>query len=389
MFMSTRFLFRSLVQSTLVGCVLAGAAVAQTPQGTISGRVTDAITGKPIAPVQVTVVGTNLGTQVNNQGQYTLRGVTPGTVEVRVLRVGFAEQRQTVTVTAGQTVPLDFQMRAVAVTLSPVVTTATGEQRRLEVGNSIARIDASEIVQTRAIANMADLLTSRAAGVQVFGPTQIGAGTRVRIRGTSSLSLSNNPLYVVDGIRVEGTTGSSSVSVGGTLPARVNDLNPDEIESISVVRGPSAVPLYGTAGANGVIVIQTKRGIAGRPQFTYFTEQGAHVDRNTYPDAYRGWRTSTTAANNSTVSNTAQCFLTQVISAACKQDSVTSFNLYEDAESTPNGIGHRQLHGLQVRGGSETLRYFLHGEWENDDGVLKVPEFDKRYLAAHFPRIRP
>jgi len=380
---------RSLVQAVLIGAFVAGRADAQVQQGAITGRVTDAITGQPIVSVQVNVIGTNVGTQVNSQGQYTLRGVTTGAVEVRVVRVGFAEQRRTVTVTAGETVALDFQMRAVAVELSPVVTTAIGDQRRLEVGNSIARIDAAQIVQTRAISNMGDLLTSRAAGVQVFGPTQIGAGTRVRIRGTSSLSLSNNPLYVVDGIRVEGTTGSSSVSVGGTLPARVNDLNPDEIESISVVRGPSAVPLYGTAGANGVIVVQTKRGIAGRPQFTYFTEQGGHVDRNTYPDAYRGWRTSTTAANNSTVSNTAQCFLTQVASGACKQDSVTSYNLYEDPESTPNGVGYRQLHGLQVRGGSEILRYFLHGEWENDDGILKVPEFDKRYLAAHFPNLRP
>lgn len=386
MSMSSRIVLRSLVQITLLGVLFAGRAQAQ--QGTIAGRVTDAVTGQPVAQVQINVVGTNLGAQVNSQGQYTLRGVTPGTFEVRALRVGFAEQRRTVTVTAGQTVPLDFQMRAVAVTLSPVVTTATGEQRRLEVGNSIARIDAANIVETRAIANMGDLLTSRAAGVQVFGPTQIGAGTRVRIRGTSSLSLSNNPLYVVDGIRVEGTTGSSSVSVGGTTPARINDLNPDEIESITVVRGPSAVPLYGTAGANGVIVIQTKRGISGRPQFTYFTEQGAHVDRNTYPDAYRGWRTSTTPANNSTVSNTAQCFLTQVAAGTCKQDSVTSYNLYEDPESTPYGIGYRQLHGLQVKGGSETLRYFLHGEWEDDNGILKVPDFDKRYLVAHTRTLR-
>jgi TonB-dependent SusC/RagA subfamily outer membrane receptor len=86
----------------------------------------------------------------------------------------------------------------------------------------------------------------------------------VRIRGTSSLSLSNNPIYIVDGTRVEGTTASSTVSVGGTLPARVNDLNPEEIESIDVVRGPSAATLYGTDAANGVIVITTKHGVAGQ-----------------------------------------------------------------------------------------------------------------------------
>jgi TonB-linked SusC/RagA family outer membrane protein len=277
-------------------------------------------------------------------------------------------------------------MRAVAITLNPVVTTATGEQRRVEVGNSIAQVDAANVVETKAVSNMADLLNARAPGVSVIGGTQIGAGTRVRIRGTSSLSLSNNPIYIVDGVRVEGTTGSSPLSVGGTTPSRVNDLNPEEIENIEVVRGPSAATLYGTDAANGVIVITTKRGVAGKAQFTYFTEQGAHVDQNQYPTAYRGWRSGSTA------SNTTQCFLSQVAAAgtaACVQDSVTSYNLYDDPESTPNGVGYRQLHGLQVKGGSEALRYFLHGEWENDGGVLKVPEFDQRYLAAHGQFLSP
>jgi len=257
----------------------------------------------------------------------------------------------------------------------------------VEVGNSIAQIDAANVVATKAVSNMGDLLSTRTPGVDVFSGTQIGAGTRIRVRGTSSLSLSNNPIFIVDGIRVEGTTGSSSVSVGGTTASRVNDLNPDEIQTIEVVRGPSASTLYGTAAANGVIVITTKRGVAGRPQFTYFTEQGAHVDNNTYPDAYRGWRTQ--AGNTSTVSNTVQCFLSQVSTGVCKQDSVTSYNLYKDPESTPNGVGYRQLHGMQVRGGSETLKYFLHGEWTNDNGILKIPEFDQRYLLAHGRTLLP
>lgn len=389
MSMSSRIVLRSLVQAVLLGALVAGRVDAQEQQGIITGRVTDATTGQPISSTRVNVVSTAIGALTNDQGQYTIRGVSPGTYTVRVLRVGYAEQRGTAQVGAGQTATLDLQMRAVAVTLNPVVTTATGEQRRVEVGNSIAQVDAAKVVETRAVSNMGDLLTARAPGVQVVGGTQIGAGTRVRIRGTSSLSLSNNPLYIVDGIRVEGTTGSSSVSVGGTTPSRVNDLNPEEIESIEVVRGPSAATLYGTDAANGVIVITTKRGVAGRPQFTYFTEQGAHVDRNTYPTAYRGWRTGTTNATNSTPSNTTQCFLSQVASSACAQDSVTSYNLYKDPESTPNGVGYRQLHGLQVGGGSETFRYFLHGEWENDDGVLKVPEFDQRYLAARGRSLLP
>jgi TonB-linked SusC/RagA family outer membrane protein len=315
--------------------------------------------------------------------------VKPGQVEIRVLRVGFTEQRRPASVVAGQTASLDIQMAAIPLTLSPVVTTETGSQRRVELGNSIAQVDAAKVVAQTAVRNMGDLLTARAAGVTVYSPTQIGAGTRIRIRGTSSLSLSNNPIYVIDGIRVEGTTGSSSVSVGGTTPARVNDINPDEIESIEIVRGPSAATIYGTSAANGVIVITTKKGITGSPRFTYFTEQGANIDQNTYPLAYRGWTTGTTSSTTSAANNTVQCFLSARSAGTCKQDSVTSFGLYDDPETTPNGVGYRQLHGLQVRGGSETFRYFLHGEWMNDNGVLKIPDFEARYMAAHGRSLRP
>jgi TonB-linked SusC/RagA family outer membrane protein len=375
-----RFLPRSLRRAALLGAFIACPAGALSAQGTITGRVTDAASGQPIASAQVNVVNTTIGALTNDKGQYTIRGVQAGTQTVRVLRVGYAEQTGSVMVRDGQTVTLDLAMKAVAVTLNPVVTTATGEQRRVEVGNSIAQVNAAQIVATKGVANMADLLTARAPGVQVIPGTQIGAGSRIRIRGTSSLSLSNDPIYIIDGVRVEGGTGSNSISVGGTNPSRINDINPEEIESIEVVRGPSAATLYGTAAANGVVVITTKHGVAGAARWTYTTEQGANVDQNEYPTAYRGWRTGPTAATRSTPSNTVQCFLSQVAAGTCVQDSVTSFNLYKDPETTPNGVGYRQLHSLQVGGGSEALRYFLHGEWENNDGVLKVPEFDQRYL---------
>lgn len=373
----TRKVFHSLVLA-----VLLAPAVAEAQQGTITGRVTDALSGQPVSAVQLNVVGTNIGAQTNAEGQYTIRGVSPGTVELRALRIGFTEGRQSVVITAGGTATADFAMRSVPITLSALVSTATGDQRRVEVGNSIAQVQAAEIVETRAIANVGDLLTSRAAGVMVVPGTQTGAGVRVRIRGTSSLSLSNNPIYIIDGIRIEGATGSLSVGVGGTTPSRIGDLNPEEIETIEVIRGPSAATLYGTDAANGVIVITTKRGIAGAPQWTYYTEQTAITDENPYPTAYRGWRSGPTTSTRSTASNAVQCLLSQVSSGACTQDSVTSYNLHEDPDATPYGVGYRQQHGLQLRGGSEAVRYFLHGEWENEAGPVKVPEFEQRYLAA-------
>ncbi len=232
--MGTRYVFRSLALAAL----LAPFAGAQSQQGMISGQVTDAVSGQPVTGVLINVVGTALSTHTTTEGRYTIRGLTPGSVEVRALRLGYAERRQTVAVVAGQTATADFQMPPIATTLSPVVTTATGDQRRVEVGNAIAQINATEIVEKTATSNIGDLLTAKAAGVMVIPGTQTGAGIRNRIRGTSSLSLTNNPIYIIDGARVEGTTGSSSVSVGGTTASRVGDLNPEEIESIEVVRGP-------------------------------------------------------------------------------------------------------------------------------------------------------
>jgi TonB-linked SusC/RagA family outer membrane protein len=368
--------------SRAVALTFVAVSSVQAQRGTIRGRVTEEGNDRPIPHTQVGVVGSTAGSVTDGDGRYQITSVVPGEVTVRVVRIGFAGQSKTVTVTAGQTATVDFSLASVAMKLNPIVTTATGQQRRVEVGNAIAQVNAVDVVATQAVSQVADLLVSKAAGVTVFTGVQTGAGTRIRIRGTSSLSLSNNPIFIIDGIRVEGTTGSSAVSVGGTTPARIGDINPEEIESIEVVRGPSASTLYGTDAANGVIVITTKRGAVGRPQWTTYTEQTAITDRNEYPTAYWGWRTGTTSTTNSTPSNTVQCILSQVAANICVQDSVTSYNLHEDPESTPYGTGYRKQYGAQVSGGTELLRYFLHGEYEDEDGVTKVPEFEKRYLAA-------
>ncbi|NJD20495.1 MAG: SusC/RagA family TonB-linked outer membrane protein, partial [Gemmatimonadetes bacterium] len=360
---------------------LSGGPTSAQQQTTVVGRVTDAESGQAVAEVQIVVVGTNKQAFTNAEGRYVIRGVVAGNLTLRATRLGYGDMTREVSVAAGQSVNADFSMSPTPVALTGMVITATGEQRRVEVGNAIARVEAASVVQTRAVANVGDLLVAKAPGVIVIPGVQTGARTRVRIRGLSSMSLTRDPIYVIDGVRIENNNDAISVSVGGTTTSRVGDVNPEEIESIEVVKGPSAATLYGTDAANGVIVITTKRGVAGKPQWTYYTEQTAIEDRNTYPTAYRAWRTGTSSSTNSLPSNTVQCFLSQVMAGVCVQDSVTSYNLHEDPEATPYGIGYRQQHGLQVRGGNETIRYFLHGEWENEDAVTKVPEFEKRYMA--------
>ena len=376
---------RAMLAAVCLGTALVVAPVAIAQQAaTITGRITDAGSGQPVAAAQVNVVGTTLGAQANQEGIYTIRGAQPGTVQVRALRVGYAEMVQTATVAVGQATTLNFVMKPVAIMLTPTVVTATGETRRVEVGNAIAQVDAAKLVESRPIGNMGDLLTARAPGVQVIGGNSTGTGARVRIRGTSSLSLSNDPIYIIDGVRMQSSSNSQTIGVGGSTFSRMNDINPDEIESIEVVRGPSAATLYGTDAANGVIVITTKKGVAGKPQWTLFTQQAAIVDRNPWPANYNGVGRYTARAGAPT---TTFCYLTRqtlpaTSTSRCDLDSLVAFSPSQVDSTSPIGTGHLQSYGMQVRGGSEAVRYFVSGEWQNERGLQTLPPAQRNMLEA-------
>src|SRR6266513_1025202 len=355
-----------------VALLMGWVAVASAQQGTVGGTVKDATSGNPIVAARVAAVGTSSFAQTNATGHYVLPGLSPGPVTLRVSAIGYGAATQVVTVTAGEVTAQDFTLALQPYSLDEIVVTATGEQAKREVGNVINSIRADSLVATRPIANMHDLLGAKAPGVDVLAGNLTGAGARVRIRGTNSLSLNNEPLYIIDGVRMTADNNSSSIGIGGTNPSRINDINPEEIESIDVVKGPAAAALYGTAASTGVIIIKTKRGQPGPARWTAYAEQGIIKDLNEYPNAYRGWRTLPTA---STTQNGTQCILTQVASGFCTQDSVSSFNLFNDPTATPNGTGYRNQYGLQVSGGSDVSSYFVSGEYENEVGQLKMPSF--------------
>jgi len=365
-------------------------AIATAPlaaqNATVSGRVTDQASGQPIQEARVIVIGTSLFTTSGQDGKFTLRNVSPGTPEIRVLRVGYAEQKKPIRTAPGETVTLDFAMTQTVVRLEDVVTTATGEQRRTELGNSVSTLDASKIVLNSPIHQMGDLLVAKAPGVQVLPGNMTGGGSRVRVRGTASLSLSNDPIYIIDGIRMTSDNGSAgannSLSVGGTAPSRVNDLNPDEIENIEIVKGPSAATLYGTAAANGVIVITTKKGRAGAPKWNFSTEQGTVQDKNKYPGMY--------ALLGKTPGTTTQrkCLLKELsvsasaTGATCVLDSATTVNVFNDPDVSPIKDGWRNEYAAQLSGGTEAVRYFTSAAFENETGPLALPPASIRQLQA-------
>lgn len=373
-----RALFGRLLAAALgLGLAAALPAPALAQQGaTVAGQVTDADGGKPLSGARVTIAGTALTALTTADGRYRIRGVRPGTVTVRVAYIGYGAGSQTLTVAENATATANFALKVTPFSLDEFVVTATGEQAKREVGNAIARVDAAKIVETVPVMNVGDVLVAKTPGVVVLPGNLTGAGQRIRIRGTGSLSLGNEPIFVIDGVRMTSDNNSSSIGIGGTNPSRLNDLNPDEIESIEVVRGPSAATLYGTDAANGVVVIKTRRGQSGRTQWTAYTEQGVVKDYNNWPNAYRGW------APTSTVNNSTQCLLPELARGACRQDSVSAYNLFRDPEATPLANGRRQQYGLNVSGGTDAVRYFASGEFEDEVGVLKMPEFAQGYLLT-------
>ena len=348
---------------------------AQEAGGTITGRVTDAANGQPIGQASVIVTGTTVGTQTGDDGTYTLRVPSAGPLTLRVTRIGFEARQQPLSLSAGQTVTANFAMTAASYSLSTVVVTATGQQRKVEIANATAQINVADKIAEAPVATLGNLLSGRAAGVQVVSSGTTGGGSRVRIRGQSSLSLSNEPVVIIDGVRMTSTANSSAVGVGGTGPSRLDDLNPEEIESIEVIKGPSAATLYGTEAANGVINITTKRGRAGQTKWSVYSENGVINDPTTYPDMFFGWGTNAAGAP-------IQCLAVSVAAGTCTQDSLARGNVMNQAGRTPLTTGSRSQYGLQVSGGSDRVQFFVSGETEAEAGVYKMPDKEVTRLLA-------
>ena len=195
-------LHRQFVKVICAVMILPGALVAQDQLGAISGRVIDRDTQQPIPNAQVVIVGTQIGSVTDDRGEYRLTRVTPGSRQLRALRLGYQSVTQNVTIAAGQTATVDFALGTAAVNLDQVVITATGETQRKRESGAITSTIAVDALDLAPITNFSQVLTGRAPGVAVqLTSGTLGSGTRIRIRGTNSISLANDPLLIVDGVR--------------------------------------------------------------------------------------------------------------------------------------------------------------------------------------------
>lgn len=342
--------------------------------GTVRGRVIHATAERPVRGAQVFIPGTGRGGLTNAEGVFILTNVPVGAQRVRVENIGFAPQEKQVTVTAGQVVTVDFAVSESAIGLDELVVTGTvgGTQRRA-LGNVVSTVRAEETVDKTLVPNVQGLINGRASNVVIMpGTGMVGTGSKIRIRGASSLSLSNEPLIYVDGIRVDNAqaTGPVIQGFGSSVISRLNDFNPDDIESIEIIKGPAAATLYGTEAANGVIQIITKRGNIGRPSFRFITRQGASWF-NDYENRIwtNYWRNP-------------------------KTGEVQSLNLAKAEAEAGNPLfetGRLQNYTLSVNGGSEAARYYVAVDYDDEGGAEPTNRLDRlsgRMNMSLFPHSR-
>ncbi len=353
----------------------------QQSTGTVVGRIADAGTGAPVIDAAVVIDDTRYAARTRADGRYTLIGVSGGTYAVTVHRLGYIPATKTATVRGADTAVVDFALTPATATLEQVVTTVTGDQRRAEVGNAIATIAADSVVATAPVTTLDQLLNARASSVQILPANGLaGESARIRIRGINSFSTSSDPLLIVDGVRVEnapGTRSGTSFGFFGQLSGRIDDIPVDEIESIEIVKGPSAATLYGTDAANGVIVIGTKRGRAGHTVWSGYGEGGLSAyPKKRFPDHYYAW------GHSPATGAIMQCPLVLLAANSCVQDSLTRFNPMTDAATSPLATGYRQQYGLQAVGGVAQFTYFLAGDYQSEVGPLRMPNADQQRISA-------
>jgi TonB-linked SusC/RagA family outer membrane protein len=256
-------MWRKTFVSLLASALASGSLLAQS--GTIAGSVTATDGGRPIAGAQVTVLGTSRGAVTGDDGRYSIL-VDPGTYRMRVRRIGFSPDSATgVVVASGATTTQDFHLTVSAAVLGEVVSIGYGTAQAKDLTGSVAVTTTREF-NTGRVVSPTELIRAKVPGVQVIDNNEPGGGIAVRIRGGASTAIngaaSNDPLYVVDGVPLEITGGASS----GRNP--LNFINPQDIESITVLKDASSTAIYGSRGANGVVMITTKSGRSA-PRFNY------------------------------------------------------------------------------------------------------------------------
>jgi TonB-dependent starch-binding outer membrane protein SusC len=347
-----------------LGFAITGAAAPLVAQQsyTIRGRIVEATSLQPLPSATIIVVGTQIGTASDDQGQFTLRGtIAPGVRQIQITHLGHARVVREVTLGSAADVNLGtIPMQTNAIQLNEVVVTGTGAPtERRKLGSTITSVQGEEINNAPATQSVDNALQGKVIGAVISQNNgQPGGGVSIRLRGTGSILGGAEPLIVIDGVIVENNSealvslGANANRGGAALSNSLADIAPGDIDHVEVVKGAAAAALYGSRANNGVIQIFTKRGTSGAPRVTFRTELATgeapkHYELNESPTAGRG------------------DFLYG--GASAMGVPVTRYNYQDQIFQRSNSTTNQ----LSVSGGNPATTYYASALWQNETGIMR------------------
>jgi TonB-linked SusC/RagA family outer membrane protein len=348
------------VLALLVTCLITiNTAPLSAQEAVLRGTVTDSATGGAVAGATVSVVGTDRRAETNADGQYRLADLSPGLLGVRVQMIGYAPIERQVEVGEGETTA-DFVLTPGVAQLEEVVSVGYGTQLRGELSTAVSSVDAKDLT-LQPVASVDAALQGKAPGVTVVqNAGNPGNAVSLRVRGTASISANSDPLYVVDGIpMIAGDI--SQLGMGGQGIAAINGLSPEDVQTVDVLKDAAAASIYGSRGSNGVVMITTKRGEAGRTTVNFNSFLGTQsASRRLSLLNSSQWLEfmNESAVNDGYGENYyGEPGVADAIDADW-QDGILQSSPVSSAE-------------LAVNGGDERFRYRVSGTWYDQEGIVK------------------
>lgn len=358
---------------SLLACILLFSAGQAFSQGSVTGTVTDSESGEELIGVNVIIPSQNIGDATGPDGTYTLNNVPAGEYQIEARYVGFTTVRRTVMVNDGEETVVNFEMTAAVDELGELVVTAFGvERERRSIGYSIQDVNAEDITRTGS-GNLLNALQGQVSGVQINqGGGGAGQGSQIFIRGFNSLDpgADNQPLFVVDGVPIDNSTNEAAIGVRG-MSNRSMDLNPNDIESVSVLKSAPATALYGVRAANGAIIITTKKGKSGDLQidFAHKITREDVINRPEYQDVY---------GPGFGFSSSPDGFWPAWGAPYSETPDLTYYNNWENSMRTGIGIDNT----ISVSGGSDTVTFFTSVSNSNNRGILPNNDWDRTSIRV-------
>lgn len=328
----------------------------------LNGTVTDAVTNQPLEGANINIEGTTNQTSTGKDGTFTLKTGQKFPYNIIISFVGY--KKEIVTVDGS---PVSITLKSSQSQLEDVVIVGYGTQKRSDLTGAVSTVP--KVVLGQPASSLDQLLKGAAAGVQVTQTSgQPGGGVSIRIRGGSSIQGGNEPLYVIDGFPVYNNPTTSGVLRGPSVNP-LADLNPSDIESISILKDASATAIYGSRGANGVVIVKTKKGRQGRSNISYQGSWGQQAVRKIIPVLK--------AKDFAVLRNDAlyDAYPAKGKYQYLSQNSIDKLGAGTDWQRAAFRTAATQSHDLSVSGGSAKIQYFLSGNYFDQEGVIRNTDF--------------